>query len=278
MEITVINEQNRSYFESLMPESLWQQADLILGAIDGGAACGILAAAEADTILEILYLYVAEPHRRRGAATELLEGLHQLGQDSRMDGEVCQYTIDATSEELDRCLSRNLFLMDDWKSTVYITDLKDVSAKYFESNLSEAEWQKLMPIGKVTAKTWNQFLEKAGQIPEEDGAAVNLGARGLYDPEASFLLISNGLPQGGILFEKQEKDYILSCFCTFGTASPMDMMTLFRAGYRVLKERSGGETKIYINALTQTSEKMILQLTEQKAKPVGQAVTRYYFY
>ena len=46
MEITIVREENQSYFEPLMPRELWEKSDLVLGAIEEGAACGVLAATE----------------------------------------------------------------------------------------------------------------------------------------------------------------------------------------------------------------------------------------
>lgn len=40
MEITIVREENQSYFEPLMPRELWEKSDLVLGAIEEGAACG----------------------------------------------------------------------------------------------------------------------------------------------------------------------------------------------------------------------------------------------
>ena len=41
MEITIVRQENRSFFEPLMPVEQWQFADLVLGAIEEGTACGV---------------------------------------------------------------------------------------------------------------------------------------------------------------------------------------------------------------------------------------------
>ena len=83
---------------------------------------------------------------------------------------------------------------------------------------------------------------------------------------------------GCILFEQMEEDFLLAYFCVLGEASPADMMNLFQASYQNLKTRCSDSSWIYINALTKATEKMVGNMTDQKAVLRGQAVTRYYYY
>lgn len=277
MEITIITDENKSYFEPLMPKEQWESSDLFLGAIQDETACGILAAAEDDKVLEISYLYVAEEYRNRGIASALLESLHQIGQDSGMDGELCQFLLNDDTKELDSCLAENLYAMDDLSSTVYSVTLGELPGKYFGGQM-ENTGNLLLPLSKVTAKTWNLFLERIAANQQGTDTMVRLEAMSAYDPSCSFLLMEHDLPQGAILFENRGEDYLLSYFCAMGKSASMNMMALFRAGYQVLMADCSRETKIYINALTETSEKMVVQMTENRAVPSGQAVARYYIY
>lgn len=294
MEITIVRQENRSFFEPLMPVEQWQFADLVLGAIEEGTACGVLAAQEAETFLEIHYLYVAEEYRRKGIATGLLEELHRIGRGSQMDGELCQYVDNEAMKGLDACLAGNRYERDEAESTVYVADFKDLSGKFFgQTELAGSgagqgadegkaavlgAGVKAVPLSAVTARMWNQFLKKLESLPNEDGTVPDLNVKYLYDQAASFLLVKRGEPEGCILLEKQEEDYILSYFCILSKAAPAEMMGLFRASYQVLKKYCDPEDKIYINALTETTQKMVLQMTDQKAKTVGQAAARYYIY
>lgn len=294
MEITIVRQENRSFFEPLMPVEQWQFADLVLGAIEEGTACGVLAAQEAETFLEIHYLYVAEEYRRKGIATGLLEELHHIGRGSQMDGELCQYVDNEAMKGLDACLAGNRYERDEAESTVYVADFKDLSGKFFgQTELAGSgagqgadegkaavlgAGVKAVPLSAVTARMWNQFLKKLESLPNEDGTVPDLNVKYLYDQAASFLLVKRGEPEGCILLEKQDADYILSYFCILSKAAPAEMMGLFRASYQVLKKYCDPEDKIYINALTETTQKMVLHMTDQKAKTVGQAAARYYIY
>ena len=130
----------------------------------------------------------------------------------------------------------------------------------------------------MTARLWNRWTKKLAALPNPDGSIPELEVKYIYDQDASFLLVKKGEPVGCILFEKLEEDYLLSYFCVLKDATPLDMMSLFEASYENLKKRCVPSSKIYINALTKTTEKLVQNLTDQKAVLRGQAVTRYYYY
>lgn len=280
MEITVVREENQSYFEPLMPKEQWDQADLVLGAIEEGTACAVLAVSEEpEDILALQYLYVAKDYRRKGMATALLDGLHEVGKRSGMNMTVCQYAQNEELEDLDLCLEKNLFELDEEKSPVYVTTFKDLSPKYFGKNPGDPREKKAaVPLSEVTARLWNRWTKKLAALPNPDGSIPELEVKYIYDQDASFLLVKKGEPVGCILFEKLEEDYLLSYFCVLKDATPLDMMSLFEASYENLKKRCVPSSRIYINALTKTTEKLVQNLTDQKAVLSGQAVTRYYYY
>ena len=277
MEITIVRQENRQYFEPLMPSQMWAWTDFVLGAIVDETACGILAVQESGRLLEILYLYVAEPFRRKGVATELLNALHEVGQLSQMDGEVCQYILGEETKELEECLCQNLFQSDEINSRIYEIKPEDLSEKYFKRPC-EGRGRKLTPLSKVTARMWNQFLDRINALPDGDGNVPHLDSMYLYDQEISFLLTRRGEAIGCALFEKTDDRYIFSYFCVLEESSPMEMMGMLKASYEVLKEKCRKTDRIYVNALTETVEKMVFQLTEGKASAKGQAVSRHYVY
>ncbi len=277
MEITIVRQENRQYFEPLMPGQMWEWTDFVLGAIENGTACGVLAVQESGSILEILYLYVAEPFRRKGVATELLNALHEVGQLSQMDGEVCQYILGEETKDLEACLAYNLFQNDEEYSKIYEVKPEDLSEKYFMRPF-KGGGRILTPLSKVTARMWNQFLDRINALPKEAGNTPQLDSMYLYDQEVSFLLTKRGEAIGCALIEKTDDGYIFSYFCLLEEGSPMEMMGLLKASYETLKKKCKENDRIYINALTETVEKMVLQLTDGKARIMGQAVSRHYVY
>ena len=294
MEITIVRQENKSFFEPLMPVEQWQLADLVLGAIEEGTACGVLAVQEAGTFLEIHYLYVAEDYRRKGIATGLLRELHRIGRRARMDGELCQFVDNEVMKGLDACFAGNRYERDEAESTVYVTSFCDVSHKFFSQAAPEGSGSgqgrdraktvalgagvKAVPLSAVTARLWNQFLERLEGLPDEEGNIPSLDSKYLYDQDASFLLVKRGEAAGCSLFERTEDGYIFSYFCVLGKNLPPEMMALLGASYGVLKEKCHDSDKIYVNVLTKAAEKLVLQLTERKARPVGRATARYYIY
>lgn len=280
MEITIVRDENQFWFKPLMPQEIWERADLVLGAIEEGTACGILAATEEpEHIMALQYLYVAEEYRRKGMATALLEGMHEIGKYSGMNLTICQYALSEEQSDLDLCLSKNLFELDEVRTPVYRAAFGDLSRKYFGKQPDEKSLRKaVLPLSEVTARMWNRFTEKLEKQPEDEAEVRELEVKYVYDQDASFLLMKQGEPVGCILFEQMEEDFLLAYFCVLKDASPADMMNLFQASYQNLKTRCSDSSWIYINALTKATEKMVGNMTDQKAVLRGQAVTRYYYY
>lgn len=276
MRITIVNEKNKEYFVPLMPEHIWKESDLVFGAVYEDTACGILAVTESgDTMLSISYLFVAEEFRRKGIAAALLAELHKQAAYVGMDATVCQYVQNSDTEALTQCFSSGLFEEDELKSPVYAIAFGELPEKLL-SREKPAEY--VLPLSQVTGIMWNGFLEHLENMSNEQGTVPDLKDKSAYDQDAGFFLMSEGEVKGCILFEKQEKDYILSYFCILGQVSPVKMMALFQESYRVLKKSCTADTKIYVNTLTETTQKMILQITEGKAQMIGEAVTLYYTY
>uniref|UniRef100_UPI00405620BC GNAT family N-acetyltransferase n=1 Tax=Agathobacter sp. TaxID=2021311 RepID=UPI00405620BC len=278
MDITVIRKENQSYFMPLMPESIWKETDLALGAIVDGTACGILAvSAEEANILFLQHLFVDEGFRRRGVATALLNELYRIAKESKTDLCYCQYVEDEVTEGIKPCLTSNSYEQEQWKNPVYVTAFGDLPKKIFERKIKISNGN-LSPLSEVTNRAWNGLLKKMEMLPNEEGTVPELKPKAVYDQKVSFLLMNNGEAEGCILFEKEEEAYILAYFCMLKRTASAEMMGLFLASYEAMKTLCSDDTPIYINALTQTAQKMAVQMTEGKAKEVGAAVTLYRTY
>ncbi len=175
MEITIVREENQSYFEPLMPRELWEKSDLVLGAIEEGAACGVLAATEeSEHIMALEYLFVAEDYRRKGIATALLDGLHEIGRYSGMDLTICQYALNEEQSDLDLCLDKNLFELEEVRTPVYRTAFRDLSPQYFGRKRCEK-----ISFAAVGGDSQNvePFCGKAGEVSGGRGEADRTGGQ-----------------------------------------------------------------------------------------------------
>ncbi|MBE5926377.1 MAG: GNAT family N-acetyltransferase [Lachnospiraceae bacterium] len=276
MDITIVRNENQEAFENLMPSMFWEKADFVLGAVDENTACGIIAVCEEDTLFNIQYIFVAEEFRRRGIATALIEGIHLMAKECKIDVTYCQYAENADTESLTNCFKKNLFDRDENSSHIYKVLFKDLSVKLLDGKSRMPE-DDIWPLAEVTSVVWKSFTYKLNQLAEED-TIPEIEKKANYDQDASFLLMHKGEPVGCILLKKYEESYILSCFCVFGNVSPMEKMRLFQASYQIMKERCSQDTEITVNALTETTKKMVLSLTDGKAKQVGIAATWHYAY
>lgn len=277
MEITVVRKENQEAFENLMPGIFWEKEYFILGAIEENTACGVIAVHQENTIFNIQYIYVAEEFRRRGIGTALLESLHIVAKQCGMDVAYCQFAENTDTEPFVKYLKKNLFNRDEKDSTIYKVLFKDLSTKLLdrEPRVSDGD---LLPLSEVASGVWKGFKYRLEQLSVAEDNIPEIEKKIVYDQEVSFLLVRNGEPEGCILIKRQEDDYVLACFCVLGHINPLDMMGLFQASYQVMKDSCNQDTKITINALTETTKKMVLDLTDGKAKQVGTAADWYYVY
>ena len=267
MEVTVIKEENRSYFAPLMEEALWEETDLALGAMENGKVCGLLAGKEEETVFQILQLTAVE--QKPLVLRALLEALEQVAEKIRWDVCIFQNLEETPDAETEKLLEDLDYEKDVQTSPVYEVKFSDLSDRLFAK---KGKTENAQPLSLVSTKKWNEFagLAKA-QMEELD--LHELEEKDAYDQDCSFLLIKGEQIQGGILFRKTGTDYVLSYLCVFGQASPVDMMALFYAAYEKLEKRDMEHTNIYIQAVTESTGKMVMKMTDQKAKQVGQAVS-----
>lgn len=267
MEVTIIKEENRSYFAPLMDEALWEETDLALGAVDNGRVCGLLAGKEEETVFQILQLTSLE--QKPLVLQALFGALDQAAQELGLDVCVFQSLEEGPDAETERVLTDLDYEKDEQASPVYEVKFSDLSEHLFAK---KGKTENTQPLSLVSAKKWKEFAELAkAQMEELD--LHELEEKDAYDQGCSFLLIKGEQIQGGILFQEEGEDYILSYLCVFGQASPVDMMALFYAVYEKLAKRDMEESNIYIQAVTETTRQMVMKMTDQKAKEVGRAVS-----
>lgn len=279
MDITWITEENQRYFAPLMPDEFWKRADLLLGAVEDGTACAMIAAREEGIALKILNLFVAEPFRGRGIGRALLERFHRIARETGFDLAVCELETgeDGQDEELAEFLEENLFVPEESEDPVYEVSFGDLAWQYFGAEPKDTG-KKTAPLSRVTSRCWKRFAAAVYEQAGDEEDAIRLLSQESYDPEVSFLLMEEETPAGGILFEKREDGYALSCICLFGEPSPQDMMTLFRAAFEAMEPYADAQTPVYVCALNETSQKLVQRLSGNKAVRVGETQSWIYTY
>lgn len=277
MEITVVRKENQDAFENLMPRIFWEKEYFVLGAIEENTACGVIAVHQEDTFFSIQYIYVEEEFRRRGIGTALLESVHVIAKQCGMDATYCQYAENADTELLMKCFKKNLFSRDENDSPIYKVLFKDLSVKLLdrEPRVSEGD---LLPLSEVASGVWKGFKYKLEQLATHEDNIPEIEKKAVYDQEVSFMLEHKGEAEGCILIKRQEDNYVLACLCVLGHVNPLNMMGLFQASYQAMKDSCNQDTEITINALTEITKKMVIDLTDDNAKQVATAATWYYVY
>ncbi len=98
MKLTRINEKNREYYVGVIPDDILNDGELIiLGMIsDEGEACSALAVRINGAMARIEWLYTVPEFREQGAASEMLDVMVSLLNDTNLEGIETDYTAEET--------------------------------------------------------------------------------------------------------------------------------------------------------------------------------------
>lgn len=218
MLLSRIDYGNLDCFRDLIDDSTFKslrgKSALMLGAVEDDTACGVCVALtgsesgkDGKTYGEIIYLYVAEPLRRKGIATELfdrmLEGLAELG----VKQVLVRYGKDFPTEMV---MDRMLLKKDTPIRTVcvenYRVELKDTAKSTTLSRMAPTPAQKAfyVPLGEVAGFRVIDFLAKA---KGPDAAWYRSLQLEEYSPELSSVYLSKGQPAGICLVAVRDDYY-----------------------------------------------------------------------
>ena len=205
MTITRISEVNREYYAGLVPEDILNDEDLIiLGMIsDEGEACAALAVGINGTMAYIEWLYTAPEFREQGAASEMLDVMLDLLEDTDLTGIETDYPTG--EHELDDLLTEYGFLTG-IENDMYKVPTTDIifSAQMDALVSKDRMTQDITPVSRIDAGL-NAYLSGHGMDPDslssfsnvysfksigEDGeitGCIMVSEEGEYDLKVMFL-------------------------------------------------------------------------------------------
>lgn len=115
MAVTIIDSRNRAAFENLISRRVFRMLGdpqiLALGSVDGeGLASGALVCRlDADNVMELVWLFIAESRRGQGMASELLDSLFAAMDACNMPDLYGLIPVNGQTEELRRFLELKEF-------------------------------------------------------------------------------------------------------------------------------------------------------------------------
>lgn len=279
MEITLLDQKNAAPFLPMLQADSRLKGKLVLGAVEDEKPCGVLVAFEEDRTLVIEHLYVPENFRRKGVAAQLLDALNNCGLSMQMDLSMACFIQKEGDDAVSKCLQAGQFEKDEVESPVYQFRFCDISPRYFSKKCSLSDIQ-ILSLKAAGSTAWKHLCRQmeAMQEQDENGLVPVLQEKNCYDPVLSYLAVKNDSITGCILVSRQQGFFLIDYLMAMGSETPLEMMGLFQASYQMMKKTEPEDTIIRANALTDVTGKMILKMTDQKARKIGTAVSWYYGY
>jgi hypothetical protein len=225
---------------------------IVLGAVVGGCPAGALIAslsAEADVLVDVMYLYAAEAFRRIGVATRLVDALALALPAGGADGIRFVFSGGQGGREfcLAGCAEPRLL-----PGGVFRTTLSAAAAEaFFASRVRETDSEIYLPLPAVAAAELSGFF--AGQ-----------------DMRASLFPVETFLPESRVIFAEGK---VVGLAAVSGGAGGLDFFWLgcdkhyavFLPGliknvFASLKASFPAETPVTISAITPVPEKLVRRL------------------
>lgn len=279
MEITLVNEENRMYFDGLAPSGIWKRADLVLGAIERGQACGLLMATWLEEDAVICYLYVEEEFRRKKIATGLMDTLHLLARVGSRASVRCSYVGNDDTVELDAFFSYHRFVQEEETNPMYRIPLGALDKTFLCKPIRQNVYDKLIPIRAASAREWMQLVKCMKELRkyDEHGVFPELGSRGQFHGAYSFLHILGDQCVGCILIHEQDGCYVIDFLWNAMERPKAEVVVLLQAAYQVMSAKCEEDTVICVNALTRTSRKIVEYFAKDQELD-GMVITQSYIY
>ena len=273
MEIGWVGREALPVFQSLLLPGAAAEAKLgdpvtILGAEEGGVACGAPAARLRGPALEVVSLYVAPDHRRRGAGRALTEALLELGRGRAEDLEVSYTATLPDHDTLPPFLAALGFQRDGGEETVYRVSMEELARAPFFAGVRTA------PAG---VRTFSQLPREA--LSEAYKAALvqdeNYLPGPLTGPEVD-ARISTAVAAGGQLrsflaFTAPRPGRVDLAWAKSGKAG--DLPLLLRASYLRLRELYPPHTLVGIQAVNPAAAALVKAILPQ-ARPISHTWVR----
>ena len=201
---TLINESNSGKFLGAVPEGILSVSDLAIGVYDeeSSTACGVLCAeAIGMHTLDIIYIYVAEGWRLKGAGKELVNTFIEAAKEMEASEIIFSYSrenlIDGMPELIESCgFVRN----EEETKTTYGVTLNELSISGNVEKEIKAVGVTVLPLSEIDDKKW-----QLGSINWKKYDGPPSGTRAFkrkkdsYEQDLSFVLLDKNQDIVGLL-------------------------------------------------------------------------------
>lgn len=254
---TLVTEENSDFFLGAIPVGTLVDCDFYIGVVceEDDTACGVLGArAVEDHRLEIVYLYVADRYRRRGAGTCLVDTLIGVAQDMDATSVFCDHAYGYISDGVPELLLRCDFLkIEESVSPIYAVYASELELEEKRTGF------RVLPLSDIPVKTWgtlpDEWMKNHGN---ELGYAALSEYKGVYDENHSFVAYdTKGAPVGMLLISFDGTDYQIEALTARGGDSSTVLYTLMEAAIRLARKDAAPDTRVIVRPEDESALKLL---------------------
>lgn len=257
---------------------------LPVGVLLFSAEDGMMNETEPATMLLLKWLYIAEEHRQKGFANELMDALSDILEDNPAEGILCDVPFDSEYDLLEAFLTSWGFQFEVTDTHEMIISKEDCRKQISSINKEEAlslataseKPKGMLSLPEIPEKTFRKALRAAKEM-EKSGYYDLLSENSEdYAGDMSYVFLHDDEISSMALFERLPDDNLhMVMLSASNPDGAKELLTLlhYAAGYYYLNYPE--ETKIRLTLGTQKSRNLATHLFPDK-DPV--MVRRGYFY
>ncbi len=198
MEAFIVSKAEKELVYPAIPPEILAEGNLVLGCVDQkGTVCGAAVFCEQNANIRLLYIYVAESYRRKGAGSEMMDLAERIGRSISAIGiEVNFFLEDDTRDSYAFFRAIGFSADDEPRKKEYLTTVKS-----FSENISRKAVFKNMVITKLSDLSDRQFRLMTSEVEKnmKEGEFVRFHPRECYDGDLSFAAFKDNRIVGGIM-------------------------------------------------------------------------------
>ena len=268
MDVTIINSENRAYFQSfLLPDvyALLEKGLPIsaIGLVDHDTACGALAGYQEDSTFRIASFFIAPSYRNKGGGALLLQTIKQvLKTIPSLTVLQVRYTVTREDHEALHSFLHHMGFKDVTpEETIYSVALSDLQhVSFLNPKRLNAYPPELMPFSKIPDILIKQ-LDRAMLVEDGRPLAEPLEQSSI-DKDISIGYVVQKKIAAYLLFDHSFDGQLTLAYANSGTSNnaPELFSVMLRQAFQLALAKYSPETKLVIQAVTPLAASLVQRI------------------
>lgn len=274
MKAFVVGEDRRADYTEGLPEQVVKGSDLFIAVQEDDDPVGLAAfRAEGDVFL-LMWIYVREEYRQRGAGTLLMGAAKDILRDAGADSLQAIYTLnDDTAVLHDFLEEQQMRELTEESRPVFSFCYGDIDDRYRGKKAVRTE-----KLSEVNEGRWTYYVSEYYKTAEQEGSEVlPIGDKAMYDPELSIVQADEKKNITGlILISRSGDDLVLEHLSTKEKGDVSKLLELLQAAIDGAEGKVKPEAKLSFCAVNDKINKLAESISGNKLLQTGISVIQVY--